>query len=81
MERLSVGDPQITDNDVAYLEACEKQPFAPIGWLYTNVYEALLCRGLVYLSQAGYAPTPDGRAALLWARAKRGENGTAEPAQ
>jgi hypothetical protein len=77
-----VADPQITDGDLAYLEACEKQPFAPLGWLYTGVFEALRDRGLVHLSQTGYTLTPDGRAALLWARAKRGgQDGTPEPAQ
>jgi hypothetical protein len=77
-----VADPQITDGDVTHLEACEKQPFAPLGWLYTNVFEGLRERGLVHLSQTGYALTPDGHAALLWARAKReNPNGTTEPAQ
>jgi hypothetical protein len=62
--RLSVADPQITDNDVIYLGACEKQPFYPIGWLYTNVFESLRDRGLVFLDARGYSPTAAGRDVL-----------------
>lgn len=36
--------------DVPYLEAVEKTSFTPIGWLYGNIYEGLLQRGLVTMT-------------------------------
>jgi len=45
-----VADTRISDSDVKHLECVEHASFQPIGWLYTNVFEDLLRKGLVTMT-------------------------------
>jgi hypothetical protein len=51
----------ISDSDAQHLECVEHASFQPIGWLYTNVFEDLLERGLVTMTVSnGYIITDHG---------------------
>ena len=44
---------QIQCSDVPYLESVEHWSFAPVGWLYASIFEALRERGLVNYTVSG----------------------------
>lgn len=63
-------DAPISKADVQHLSCVETQPFAPMGWLYSGIFEDMYHRGLVYrVGNGGYAITTFGRGALIVARA------------
>ena len=51
-------------SDRKYLEVVREQPFVPIGWLYTQIYEDLRDRGLVVCRMGAYSLSEQGRQEL-----------------
>ncbi len=63
----------VDEDDARYLKAIEHEPFVPIGWLYTSIYDRLTEAGLVIREGGSYFISPKGRAdltAFLAGRAK-----------
>lgn len=54
-----------------YLEALERGPFSPVGYLYSSILSDLVAKGLARLRLGFYELTPLGREVLEALRSKK----------
>ena len=48
-----MSDTSISEGDARHLECVEREPFHPIGWLYSSVFADLYSRRLVTITGSG----------------------------
>jgi len=64
----------VKEEDLIYLKCIEHEPFTPIGWLYTSVYDGLTERGLAVRTGGSYFLSPLGRQELARLRHERNDD-------